>query len=176
MRRSSRMAASVAALVAVLAPAVPADAQSVDTTAPVLAAATLDPVAFTGMRSPWYRGLVKVTLTSTDDVAVTKLQYSLDGGATWIDAPIAPGNSVSSTVTVTQEGNTSVRYRALDAAGNVSPGVAPAAANTTLNAASVAGATAIRLATTNGRAAGDKLTIDTGTGQETATIASVVTP
>jgi len=69
-----------------------------------------------------------------------------------------------------------VRYRALDAAGNVSPGVTPAPANTTLNAASPAGATSIRLASTNGRAAGDKLTIDTGAGQETATIASVVAP
>ena len=75
------------------------------------------------MRSPWYRGPVKVTFAATDDVAVTKLQYSLDNGATWIDAPITAGPSVSSVVTITQEGNTSVRYRALDAAGNVSPGV-----------------------------------------------------
>src|SRR6478735_6661809 len=175
MGRCSGMIVSATALVAVLAP-VSAHAQTTDTTAPTLAVATLDPGSFTGMRSPWYRGPVKVTFAATDDVAVTKLQYSLDNGATWIDAPVTAGATASSTVTITQEGNTTVRYRALDAAGNVSPGVAPAPANTTLNAASAAGATSIRLASTNGRAAGDKLTIDTGAGQETATIATIVTP
>src|SRR3954447_5401340 len=117
MRRFSRMMLPAAALVAVLAPA-PAHAQTADTTAPTLAVATLDPATFTGLRSPWYRGPVKVTFAATDDVAVTKLQYSLDNGATWTDAPITTGASVTSTVTVTQEGSTAVRYRALDAAGN----------------------------------------------------------
>src|SRR4051812_265073 len=175
MRRTSRAALAAAAVLAALAPS-PAMAQSPDTTAPVLAAATLDPVAFTGMRSPWYRGPVKLSLAATDDVGVSKLQYSLDNGATWIDVPVTAGPSVSGAATITQEGNTTVRYRALDAAGNVSAGVTPAPANTTLNAASAAGATAIRLASTNGRAAGDKLTIDTGANQEIATIASIVTP
>src|SRR3954447_25217097 len=119
MRRFSRMMLPAAALAAVLAPA-PAHAQAADTTAPTRAGATLDPATFTGMRSPWYRGPVKVTFAATDDVAVSRLQYSLDNGATWIDAPITAGPSVTSVVTITQEGNTSVRYRALDAAGNVS--------------------------------------------------------
>ena len=175
MRRFSRTMVSAAALAAMLTPS-PAMAQTADTTAPALAVATLDPGTYTGMRSPWYRGPVKVTFAATDDVAVTKLQYSLDNGTTWIDAPTTAGASASSTVTITQEGSTAVRYRALDAAGNVSPGATPAAANTTLNAASTAGATAVRLASTNGRAAGDKLTIDTGAAQETATIATIVTP
>src|SRR4051812_2299497 len=175
MRRFSKGIVCASAFAVLLAP-VPAHAQTADTTAPTLAIATLDPAASTGMRSPWYLGPVKVTFAATDDVAVTKLQYSLDNGATWIDAPTTAGASATSTVTITQEGNTTVRYRALDAAGNVSPGATPAPANTTLNAASAAGATSIRLASTNGRAAGDKLTIDTGAGQETATIASVVTP
>src|SRR4051794_15098917 len=116
MRRFSRMVLPVAAMAAALAPA-PAIAQTADTTPPAVAVATLDPVAFTGMRSPWYRGPVKVTLAATDDVSVSKLQYSLDNGATWIDAPITAGPSVSSIVTITQEGSTTVRYRALDAAG-----------------------------------------------------------
>src|SRR3954451_8333149 len=176
MRAVPRRAVALAAAAAALAVAAPAGAQAPDTTPPALAAATLDPSAFTGMRSPWYRGPVKLTVAATDDVAVTKLQYSLDNGATWNDVPITAGPSVSGVATITQEGNTTVRYRALDAAGNVSPGVTPAPANTTLNAASAAGATAIRLASTNGRAAGDKLTIDTGAGQEIATIASIVTP
>ena len=74
---------------------------------------------------------------------------------------------------VSQEGNTTVRYRAVDTSGNVSRG---ATANTTLNQASAAGATAIRLSSTAGRSAGDLLVIDTGAGQETATIATIVTP
>src|SRR5690349_20825776 len=114
---------ALAVAIACLLPAGPAMGQTPDQTAPVLGTATLDPAPFTGMRSPWYRGPVKVTFSATDDVAVSKLQYSLDNGATWIDAPITAGASVSSTVTVTQEGNTTVRYRALDAAGNVPPGV-----------------------------------------------------
>src|SRR3954453_12279702 len=176
MRAVSTRVAVLAAAAATLVSAAPVHAQAPDTTAPVLAAATLDPPAFTGMRSPWYRGPVKLTLAATDDVAVTKLQYSLDNGASWVDVPITAGPSASGVATIVQEGSTSVRYRALDAAGNVSPGVTPAPANTTLNAASAAGATAIRLASTNGRAAGDKLTIDTGANQETATIASVIAP
>src|SRR6478609_9809661 len=139
MGRFSGMIVSATALVAVLAP-VPAHAQTTDT-APTLAVATVDPAAFTGLRSPWYRGPVKVTFAATDDVAVTKLQYSLDNGATWIDAPTTAGASATSTVTITQEGSTAVRYRALDAAGNVSSGAVPAPANTTLGAASTAGAT-----------------------------------
>src|SRR3954470_12036421 len=176
MRAVSRRAVALATVAAAFAAAAPAGAQAPDNTAPALAAATLDPSAFTGMRSPWYRGPVKLALAATDDAAVTKLQYSLDNGATWIDVPITAGPSVSGVATITQEGSTTVRYRALDAAGNVSPGPTPAPANTTLNAAAAAGATAIRLASTNGRAAGDKLTIDTGANQETATIASVIAP
>src|SRR4051794_7566791 len=176
MRGVSSRGLAVVVTAASLLSAAPAFAQAPDTSAPALAAATLDPATFTGMRSPWYRGPVKLSLAATDDVAVTKLQYSLDNGATWIDLPITAGPSVSGVATIVQEGSTNVRYRALDAAGNVSPGIAPAPANTTLNAAAAAGATAIRLASTNGRAAGDKLTIDTGASQETATIASVIAP
>src|SRR3954453_3065711 len=144
MRAVSTRVAVLAAAAATLVSAAPVHAQAPDTTAPVLAVATLDPATFTGMRSPWYRGPVKLTLAATDDVAVSKLQYSLDNGATWIDAPVTAGPSVSSVVTITQEGSTTVRYRALDAAGNVSPGAVPASASTTLGAASAAGASAVR--------------------------------
>ena len=57
-----------------------------------------------------------------------------------------------------------MRYRAVDSAGNFSRG---ATTNTTLAAASDAGATGVRLASTTGRSAGDVLVIDTGAGQET---------
>src|SRR3954453_11157994 len=106
MRAVSTRVAVLAAAAATLVSAAPVHAQAPDTTAPVLAAATLDPPAFTGMRSPWYRGPVKLTLAATDDVAVTKLQYSLDNGTTWIDAPITAAATASSTVTITQEGST----------------------------------------------------------------------
>ena len=66
-----------------------------------------------------------------------------------------------------------MRYRAVDSSGNFSRG---ATTNTTLNQASAAGATAVRLTSTTGRSAGDLLVIDTGAAQETATIATIVTP
>jgi type 1 glutamine amidotransferase len=116
---------------------------------------------------------VTLNLSAADNVAVERLQYSLDNGANWIDVPITPGPSVTGAPKITQEGNTNVRYRAIDAAGNVSLG-APAA--TTLNQPAAAGADRIRLQSTTGRAAGDVLVIDTGDNQETAMIASIITP
>ena len=84
-----------------------------------------------------------INVTATDDVGVTKLQYSTDNGATWIDATITPGPSVTAAIAPNAEGNTTVRYRAQDAAGDVARGVA---ANTTLSAAAAVGATGVRLA------------------------------
>jgi type 1 glutamine amidotransferase len=184
-------AASAAAVIA--GAGGPAYAQSPDTTAPTLNVATygiVGPIQYgTGLAgTTWARGTgvgnwfvdpaqaVRLNFSATDDVGVTKLQYSVDNGVTWVDLPVTAGPSVTGSATFVQDGNITVRYRAIDAAGNVSIGVTPAPANTTLNVASAPGVTAIRLASTNGRAAGDKLTIDTGANQETATIASLVTP
>jgi type 1 glutamine amidotransferase len=114
-----------------------------------------------------------LNLSATDDTAVEKFQYSLDGGATYVDVPVTPGPSATAQVSLSQEGNTTVRYRAVDSSGNFSRG---ATTNTTLNQPSAAGATAIRLTSTTGRSAGDELVIDTGALQETATIATIVTP
>src|SRR5262249_34828916 len=150
LMRRSLSAATVAAILAAAA-AAPALAQSADTTPPALNAATFGTVGpaqygtgtagttwqfGTGIGN-WYVDTtpdtpfdgVKVNLSATDDVAVTKLQYSADNGATYVDVPITAGPSVSGVATITQEGNTTLRYRAVDAAGNVSNGVAPAAAN-----------------------------------------------
>ena len=74
-------------------------------------------------------------LAATDDVSVARLQYSLDGGATYIDAAIIPGPSVSANITFSEESNVTLRYRATDSAGNITRG---ATTNTTLNAASAA--------------------------------------
>ena len=87
--------------------------------------------------------------------------------------PVTEGLSATAAVPLSLEGNTAVRYRAVDSSGNFSRG---ATANTTLNQASAAGATAVRLTSTTGRSAGDLLVIDTGANQETAKIATIVTP
>ena len=111
-----------------------------------------------------------LNLSGTDDVGVSKFQYSLDGGATYIDVP-ATANTAS--VPLSTEGNTTLRYRAVDAAGNSSRG---ATTNTTLSAASAAGDAGVRLASMTGRSVGDILVIDTGEGQETRTIATIPSP
>ena len=59
-------------------------------------------------------------------------------------------------------------------AHNVLSQARTSSAPTTLNQAAAAGSTAIRLASTTGRVAGDILVIDTGAGQETVRIASIV--
>jgi type 1 glutamine amidotransferase len=149
-----------------------APAAAADTSPPVLGAAAFSspPDGNNGWRITKPQTLA---LAATDDVAVDRLQYSVDGGVTYVDASIAPGGSVSASVSLSLEGNTAVRYRAIDSSGNVSRG---ATTNTTLNQAAAAGATAIRLQSTTGRSAGDELVIGTGAAQETATIDTIVTP
>jgi type 1 glutamine amidotransferase len=147
-------------------------AVAADTTPPVVAPATF--ASSPDGNNNWR--LTKpqtLTLSGTDDVAVAKFQYSLDGGATYIDVPVTEGPSATAEVSLSQEGNTSVRYRAVDSSGNFSRG---ATTNTTLAQPSAAGATALRLTSTANRSAGDQLLIDSGAGQETATIATIVTP
>src|SRR4051794_37680400 len=117
------MAASVALLVA--AP----PALAADTEAPVLGAAAFATPA--NGNSNWRLTAPQtLQLSATDDVAVTKFQYSLDGGATYVDVPVTAGPTASATVPMSQEGNTTVRYRAVDSSGNPSRGTS---ANTTLN-------------------------------------------
>jgi type 1 glutamine amidotransferase len=196
MRRlMPRTLAASAALGAGLAvfPAGAALAQGPDTTPPVLNVATLPALAPPSwVASPaigpvadgangWYTkppgGKVTVTFSATDDVAVAKFQYSTNNGQTYTDLPVAaPGPSATAQVDDAAEGSTTFRYRAVDAAGNVSQDGAVSNVNGGLNQPAAAGATAIRLPSTNGRAAGDRLVIDTGADQETATIASIVTP
>ena len=115
------------------------------------------------------RGPQTLNLSATDDVAVAKFQYSLDGGATYVDVPVTAGPSATASVPLSQQGNTTLRYRAVDSAGNPSRG---ATTNTTLNQASAAGATAVRLTSTTGRSAGDLLLIES----ELATIATISKP
>ena len=154
----------------VLATALPAVAA--DAVAPVVTPATLTPATPEGNNN-WRHTPSTLNLSATDDVAVDKFQYSLDAGLTYVDVQVADAPIAAATAVISQEGNTTVRYRAVDTSGNVSRG---ATTNTTLNQASAAGATAVRLPSTAGRSAGDLLVIDTGAAQETATIATIVTP
>jgi type 1 glutamine amidotransferase len=166
-----------------------ASAQGTDTTAPVLDVAFTPnaplqrggnppaaPSMTTGSNN-WFTTTSPVTetVTVTDAVGVTKLQYSMDNGANYVDAPITPGTSVTFALpAVTNQGTTNIRVRAYDAAGNISRGV-PAA--TTLAQPSAAGATSIRLTSTTGRAIGDEITIDVNTvDEETVKIATIVLP
>ncbi|MEV4536552.1 ThuA domain-containing protein [Asanoa sp. NPDC049518] len=113
--RASAVAACVTA--AVFIPAAPSWAA--ETTPPTINVATLSPAAPTGQNN-WYRGPVTLNLSGTDDVGIATFQYSLNGGAAYIDLPVegAPASATASAV-ITQEGNTSVRYRVVDTSGNV---------------------------------------------------------
>ncbi|WP_196807613.1 ThuA domain-containing protein [Candidatus Solirubrobacter pratensis] len=197
-RQGPRVLAMAAVAGTALAAGAPAAlAQGPDTTPPVLNAATLPALAPPSWLAPgqtgpvangnngWYTTTagtpahpsVMITLSATDDVAVAKFQYSTNNGASYTDVPVAtPGPSATAQVEDVTEGATTFRYRAVDTSGNVSQDGAAATVNGGLNQPAAAGATAIRLASTSGRAAGDRLTIDTGANQETAIIASIVTP
>ena len=170
--RLGRAVGALCAALSLVALIAASAAFAADTVRPVVDVATLTPSA-ADRNNNWRSGPATLNLSATDDVAVAKFQYSLDGGASYIDVPVTPGPSVSATVTISQQGNTTVRYRAVDSSGNESLGVT---VTTTLTQPSAAGATGVRLQSTTGRGAGDVLVIDTGANEETATIASVPTP
>jgi type 1 glutamine amidotransferase len=192
MRRSMTAVALAGTVLAVSAS--DALAQGTDTTPPVLNVATLPAAAPPSYVNPpntgpvangnngWYTTTagspahpsVMVTLSATDDVGVAKFQYSSNSGQTYTDLPVTPGTSVTAQFEDTTEGSTTFRYRAVDTSGNISVDGAISNVNGGLNQAAAAGATAIRIGSTNGRAAGDRLTIDTGDNQEIATIASII--
>src|SRR5688500_18029876 len=106
----TRLLTAVAAA-AVLAPAAPALAA--DTTPPVISTAQF--ASPPDGNSNWRLTVPQtLNLAATDDVAVAQLQYSTDGGATYADAPITAGGSVSAAVELSQQGNTTLRIRAID--------------------------------------------------------------
>ena len=152
----------VAALIAV------PSASAQDTTAPVLPAGAFS-AAPNGNNNWRLTSPATLNLSATDNVAVAKFQYSLDGGATYVDVPVTAGPSATAGVPLSQQGNTTVRYRAVDSSGNPSRG---ATANTTLNQAAAVGATGVRLTSTANRSPGDLLLIDS----ELATIATIPNP
>ena len=170
-RSTGLKALAVLAIAAGVSAGAASVAVAADDVAPVATGAFAAP---TNGNNNWYITAPQtLNLSATDDVAVAKFQYSLDGGVTYVDVATTAGPSATASVPLSQEGNTTLRYRAVDSSGNFSRG---ATTNTTLNQASAVGATGVRLASTTGRSAGDTLLIDTGAGQETATIATIVTP
>ena len=102
----------------VLGTALPAAAA--DAVAPVVDVATLTPAP--EGNNNWRFTPATLNLSATDDVAVDKFQYSLDAGLTYIDVQVADAPAATATATISQEGNTTVRYRAVDTSGNVSTG------------------------------------------------------
>ena len=85
MRRRFRTSAVATFLTAAtLIPATPSWAQ--ETTPPTINVATLSPSAPTGQNN-WYSGGT-LNVSATDDVGIAKFQYSLNGGAAYIDVPV----------------------------------------------------------------------------------------
>src|SRR4051812_49400399 len=125
MRESSRrrwMSAMQAVIAgSALSLAVISPAMAADTVAPVVAPATFSAVP--DGNANWRLTTPQtLNLSATDDVAVSKFQYSLDGGATYVDVPVTAGPTASASVPLSQQGNTTLRYRAGDSSGNISPG------------------------------------------------------
>src|SRR3954468_23796255 len=94
MRDSSRRRwpAAVSAMVAgtTLGLAAVPQAMAADTAPPVLGTAAF--AAAPNGNSNWrITAPQTLNLSATDDTAVSKLQYSLDGGATYLDATITSG-------------------------------------------------------------------------------------
>lgn len=86
MRRRFHTSAVAAFLTAAaLIPATPSWAQ--ETTPPTINVATLSPSAPTGQNN-WYSGPVTLNVSATDDVGIAKFQYSLNGGAAYVDVPV----------------------------------------------------------------------------------------
>jgi hypothetical protein len=82
----------------------------VENVAPVTTAA-LDPVTPNGSNG-WYTTNVDLNLSATDNcTGVERTEYSTDGGNTWLP--------YTGTITISQEGTTTVLYRSIDRAGNV---------------------------------------------------------
>ena len=79
---------------------------------PPTARLTLDPAKPNGERG-WYDTDVTVRVDASDDGEVSARQYSLDGGASWEDVP-------DDGLVVSTEGETRIRYRAVDSAGHLS--------------------------------------------------------
>lgn len=85
---------------------VSAEFAMVDTTPPVTAIS----VEGEEGRNGWYVSQVAVSLNATDNDRVERTEYSVDGGD-WA--------SYTNMINMTEQGNTSLRYRSIDASGNV---------------------------------------------------------
>lgn len=117
-----------------------------------------------------------LNLKATDDVAVARLEYSLDGGVTYQQVPIgAAAASVSGSAQLTKQGNTAVLFRAIDTAGKSSE-ISNGARTTLVGTHRPSSGDGLRVASTAGLKAGDRLTLDSGVSAETVTVASIVTP
>ncbi|MEV4141552.1 hypothetical protein AB0J72_56520, partial [Dactylosporangium sp. NPDC049742] len=90
--------------------------------APTSAAATLTPAVATGTNS-WYRGPVTLNLSATDGAGgVQRLEYRLGNTAPFQTVASAPSpfpGTLSGSMQITQQGTTTVGYRAVSGDGSV---------------------------------------------------------
>ena len=91
-----------------------------DDTTPPVTTHTLDPPEPDG-ENGWYVSDITITLNATDDLSgVKEIRYTINGGAEQV-IPI-PDYNGSGTFVLTQDGNDiTIRYWAIDNAGNVEP-------------------------------------------------------
>ena len=94
-RRTLGWVAVLGALLTMVVSVSPAGAA--DTAAPVLAAGTFS-AAPNGNNNWRITAPQTLNLSATDDVAVSKFQYSLDGGATYVDVPVTEGPSATAAI------------------------------------------------------------------------------
>ena len=95
----------------VLATALPAVAA--DAVAPVALPATLTPATPEGNNN-WRSHTADSEPLRHRRRRVDKFQYSLDGGLTYVDVQVTDAPAATATAVISQEGNTTVRYRAVD--------------------------------------------------------------
>ncbi|WP_380166326.1 PQQ-dependent sugar dehydrogenase [Jannaschia sp. R86511] len=139
-----------------------------DVTAPTVSLTTT-PEAPQGANGWFTTKPVAVRLAATDDGALARVEYSLNGGTTWTNVRSNNGNI--NPFNLNAEGVTTVLYRAIDSAGNISEvGTTTISIDTVDPALTVTGVTA---GETYGSS--DSLTLGVEASDAASGIASVVT-
>ena len=122
LRRCLIVAVLPVASLAIVMPASAATTAASDAVSAATSAATLTPAAASGTNG-WYRGPVTLNLSATDAVSgVQRIEYRLGSTApfqTAVSAPAPFPATLAGSVPITQEGSTSIGYRAVSGDGSI---------------------------------------------------------